>query len=483
MSQVTRRSFLAGSAALLGNGLAPSLSFGRAPSDEVRVAVVGLRGRGRSHIRAFSKMAGVRIVALCDVDRRVLEKAAGDLAAGGGDVETFVDFRALLEHRDVDAVSLATPNHWHALQTVWACQAGKDVYVEKPVSHNIWEGRQAVRAAEKYDRIVQAGTQIRSSRAIAEAFDWVRRGELGEILVARGFCYKPRKSIGKVSGPTAVDAAVDYDLWTGPAPKGPLMRERLHYDWHWVWDTGNGDIGNQGIHQVDLCRWALGEEGLAPRVLSVGGRLGYDDDGNTPNTQLVAHLYEKVPLLFEVRGLPASKAAQAGDWGEGMDEYDGVRIGIVVECEGGRLRVPSYSEAIAFDREGAEMLRWKGGSDQLHYQNFIDAVRTRDRSGLAMPLLGGHVSSALCHAGNVAHRTGRLASRNDARRELAKLPFAGEAFDRMCEHLERNGVPEADELRVGVVEIDPATESFRDPALDGWERRQYRAPFVVPEEV
>ena len=299
MAAISRRHFITAAA-----GSAAALSFPgvlrgfRSANDEIRVGIVGLRGRGKNHIRGFRNQPGVRIAALCDVDTRVLDETRLRFDEWGEKVETFADVRRLLEQDELDVISIATPNHWHALITIWACQAGKDVYVEKPVSHNVWEGRQMVAAAEKYERIVAAGMQIRSSLAIAEAIDWLHEGHLGEMELARGLCYKPRQSIGKVTGPQKVDREIDYDLWTGPAPMKPLMRRRLHYDWHWVFDTGNGDLGNQGVHQMDLCRWALGESELSPRVVSVAGRFGYHDDGGTPNTQFIYHAYEKAPLLF-----------------------------------------------------------------------------------------------------------------------------------------------------------------------------------------
>ena len=219
-------------------------------------------------------------------------------------VEKYGDLRKLLENKDIDGISTATPNHWHALITILACQAGKDVYVEKPTSHEVWEGRKAVEAARKYGRIVQAGTQSRSSLLLKEAFEWVRAGNLGKIQVARGLCYNRRGSIGKLEGEPKVPATVNLDLWCGPSPLEKPHREHFHYDWHWFWQTGNGDIGNQGIHQMDIARWGLGKSELAPSVLSVGGRFGYEDDGQTPNTQFAIHNYGDCLLIFEVRGLP-----------------------------------------------------------------------------------------------------------------------------------------------------------------------------------
>lgn len=309
-----RRSAAAGTALALPGGLlslrgAPAPGSVLGANGDIRVAVVGFNSRGMDHINGFRKLPGVRLVALCDVDRTVLDREATRLADDGNPVATYTDVRKLLESKEVDAIATATPNHWHALISIWACQAGKDVYVEKPVSHNAWEGRQIVHAARQYNRIVQTGTQSRSNPGLQEAVAWIRDGNLGDITLVRGLCYKPRQSIGKVSGPTPVPDTVDYDLWCGPAPMEPLMREKLHYDWHWVFSTGNGDLGNQGIHQMDIGRWVLGENHLSPLVFSVGGRFGYVDDGNTPNTQIVYHGYAKAPLIFEVRGLPAPRSS------------------------------------------------------------------------------------------------------------------------------------------------------------------------------
>src|SRR6185295_1495831 len=276
-------------------------------NSDIRYAVVGFNGRGRNHLQELPEVKGTRLVALCDVDSNVLDKELKKCETAGQKVEGYTDIRKLLENKDIDVVTFATPNHWHSLGSICAVQAGKDVYVEKPVSHNVWEGRQLVIAARKYNRIVQTGTQSRSSSGIAEAIAWVREGNIGKIIRARGLCYKRRPSIDKVDGPQEVPPNIDYDLWCGPAPKEPLMRKRLHYDWHWVWPTGNGDLGNQGIHEMDVARWVLGVQELSPRVLSVGGRLGYVDDGTTPNTLIVLHDYKPAPLLFEVRGLPSNK--------------------------------------------------------------------------------------------------------------------------------------------------------------------------------
>jgi predicted dehydrogenase len=484
--RLTRRSILKNTAhgsTVLGM---PAASWNRVrgANDALRVAVVGFHGRGEDHINGFKKVPGVRLGALCDCDDRVLDATISKLKGEGHDVKGYKDVRECLADRDIDIVSTATPNHWHALITVWACQANKDIYVEKPVSHNVWEGRKAVEAARKYKRIVQTGTQSRSSQAIRAAVEWVRAGNIGKIKVARGLCYKPRPSIGKVDGPQPIPEGIDYNLWCGPAPMVPLMRKRLHYDWHWDFATGCGDLGNQGIHQMDIARWFLGESALSPVIVSTGGRLGYVDDGNTPNTQIVYHGYENAPLIFEVRGLPRDKASQSS-WGSStMDKYMGGSVSVVVHCEGGHILVPNYNSAIAFDKSGKEIKRWDGAQD--HYANFVNAVRSRQVEDLNADILEGHLSSALCHTGNVSYRLGHKQAPGAIREQLKQYASLDEAYDRMVEHLRKNEVNlDVDQLTLGMgLRMDPAKERFVGSAeADKLLTREYRAPFVVPETV
>jgi predicted dehydrogenase len=484
--RLTRRSFLKTSAVASAALGFPAVSWNRVhgANDALRVAVVGFKGRGGNHIDGFMKLPGVRVAALCDCDERVLEGAVRKLKDQGQDVKGYKDVRECIADRDIDIISTATPNHWHALITVWACQANKDVYVEKPVSHNVWEGRKAVEAARKYNRIVQTGTQSRSSQAIKEAAAWVREGNLGKILVSRGLCYKPRQSIGKVDGPQEIPAHIDYNLWCGPAPMSPLTRKNLHYDWHWVFETGNGDLGNQGIHQMDIARWFLGEPELSPVVLSVGGRLGYVDDGNTPNTQIVYHGFEKAPLIFEVRGLPKDKASQTDGWGRNMDKYMGAQIGVIVHCENGHVLIPNYNSAVAFDKSGKEIKRWSGAKD--HFENFISAVRSRQVEDLTADILEGHLSSALCHTGNISYQLGRRQAPQEIREQLKEHAELVEGYERMVEHLRANEVDlQVDKLILGVgLRMDPATERFKgNRDANRLLTRDYREPFVVPENV
>jgi predicted dehydrogenase len=489
MISLTRRSFLKTSAlASAGAALsARSWSQVAGANGDIRVAVVGLNGRGRSHLQSLLQIKGVRVVALCDVDTAVLARAKASFASEGTAVKTYVDLREMVASGELDAVTIASPNHQHSLQAVWACQAGKDVYVEKPVSHNVWEGRQLVAAAAKYNRVVQAGTQIRSGEGLQEAVAWVRAGNLGKITAARGFCYKRRDSIGQADGQLQIPSSVNFDLWCGPAPLIPPRRKRLHYDWHWVHVTGNGDVGNQGIHQMDVARWFLGEGGLPRTTLSVGGRLGYVDDGDTPNTQVVIHDYATAPLIFEVRGLPA-KAGTPGRKGKGessgMDSYRGVGVGNVIDCEGGSLITTQYFTATAYDKSGKVVKAFKG--TDRHMQNFIDVVRSRKTAQLYGPIAEGHVSSALCHLGNISHILGRTAAPGALQEMIKGNAALAEACGRMAGHLEANQVDlQSSPLTFGLpLAVDARNERFTGefaPRAKALLTRNYRAPFVVPD--
>jgi predicted dehydrogenase len=487
---VSRRRFLVNSVV---GGVAARGALTRSASaaplganDAVRVAVVGLGnpGKGLHHIQMFKAVPGVRVVALCDADETILDKAVKDLASENIQVARYVDVRKLLESKEVDAVSIATPNHWHSLMAIWACQAGKDVYVEKPISHNVWEGRKVVEAAARFGRIVQAGTQSRSDEALLELADTLRRGELGKILRARGLCYKRRESIGKVGGPQPIPAGVHYDLWCGPAPLEPLLRQRLHYDWHWVWATGNGDIGNQGVHEMDMCRWMLGEEQLPPRVFSIGGRFGYVDDAETPNTQIAVLDYPKAPILFEVRGLPQKSGVNY------LDHYRGVRIGIVIECEGGYFAGGGGGGWI-HDHDGKRVKQLASSGGDKHVENFIQAVRSRKSQELKAPVLGGHTSSALCHLANISHRLGATVAPPELKAQVGSRADVVEALDRFEAHLAANGVDLAQvEPTLGpVLDVLPDEERFASRSeydLGAWANRlirdDYRPPFVVPEK-
>lgn len=489
---ITRRQFLgsslvAGTAcAITGCVSSPASSRPIGASEDVRVAVIGCGstvgngGKGRYHIKNFTNMKGVRLVALCDPDEAHLNREVAGLEKIGRKVDTYKDFRKLLERNDIDAVCIATPNHWHSLMTILSVQAGKDVYVEKPLSHNVREGRIAVEAARKYNRIVQHGTQTRSEIGTREALEYIKAGNLGKIIAVRGIVYKPRNSIGKVTGPQKPPETIDMDLWTGPAPIKPLMRTNLHYDWHWFWDTGNGEIGNQGVHQMDLARWALGENTLPRRVLSIGGRFGYDDDAETPNTQITFFDYEKAPLIFEVRGLSRQKGMTA------MDYYRSTSIGIVVECEGGYFS--GNNGGWFYDNKDARIRQIKGEGAESHPKNFIDAVRSRRKNDLKAGVLEGHLSSALCHLGNISHRLGKDADTGIITECIKGQKAFGETFDCFQKHMAAHEVDlNKNKPTLGAwLELDPENEQFTgelaakaNPMLT----RDYRAPFVVPEKI
>ena len=488
---MNRRQFLQNAAfATASLSLMPTLSRAQSTSanaqvvganGDIRVAVVGLNSRGKNHLDNFAKQKGVRVVAICDVDSAVLDKQSAYANKEYNlNLQTYQDYRKLLENKDIDAVTLATPNHWHSLGGIWAAQAGKDVFVEKPISHNIWEGRQLVEAARKYNRMVQAGTQTRSSYAIKEAIVWLRAGNLGKIKLARTLCYNRRDSIGKATEPCKIPETVDYNQWCGPAPKEKeLWRKKFHYDWHWVWPTGNGDLGNQGVHQVDMVRWALGYNEVAPRVFSLGGRLGYDDDGTTPNTMISWLDYAGTPVIFEVRGLPQKTGSDK------MDQYRGQRgVSAVFECEGGFMIFPDYTTAIAFDNDAKELKRWKGADN--HYENFIKAVRSRKVSDLNADILEGHLSAAISHQANISYQLGAKKTPDQVRDAVKNDKAVAEALGRMEEHLAANDVDlKKATLTLGpVLEMNPKTERFtNNEAANKLVTREYCKPYVVPEKV
>ena len=476
-----RRDFLKASAAAAATIALPATAYSKiiGANEGLRVAVVGVKSRGNNHISGF----GSNVVALCDCDSRWLNLRAREVERRQKrKPQTFTDYRKVCEDKNIDAVSIATPNHTHSIISITAAENGKDVYCEKPVSHNVWEGRQLVNAARKYNCIIQCGTQSRSSPSLKEAVEFVRSGKLGAIKYAVGTCFKPRQSIGKLDKPLEIPTTVDYDLWCGPAEKKDLYRPNLHYDWHWDFNTGNGDMGNQGIHQMDIARWFLGESTISPKVVSIGGRLGYDDAGNTPNTQTVIHLYENAPLIFETRGLPKSKEFQNDQWGRSMDDYRGSRIGVIVQCENGHVVIPSYSSATAYDNDNNVVKKWSGGGN--HFANFAEAVASRNKEDLNAEILEGHLSSALCHTGGMSHQLGKSATASECREAAGMNDLFAESFDRMNEHLKANGV-DTDQpvLTLGAaVAFEPKTEqAIGNEQAQAMLSREYRQPFTVPD--
>lgn len=490
MSKLTRRDFLkssmAASAALV---LAAPYSRVRGANDDIRLAIVGTGGQGSNHIKIFEKLPGVRIVAICDVDTDHIESSVEHFKKNNQNVDTYVDVRKLLDNKNIDAITSATPNYWHSLLTIWACQAGKDVYIEKPVSHNIWEGRKMIEAARKYNRIVQTGTQKRSSEAHPAAYEWMRQGNLGAIKCVRSLCYKARFEgtngfVNGTNGPIPVPESVDYNLWCGPADMEPLRRQELHYMWHWVWNTGNGDLGNQGIHEMDLGRWALGDPKLAPRVLSFGGRFRVADAGETPNTQIVFLDYKPTPLIFEVRGLARKKGEKE------MDNWrrTGTNIGVIVQCENGYWAAGDGGGWVWDNDDKRTDKQFSGGGGGSHHQNFIDAVRSRKVSDLNADIEKGHFSSALCHMGNISYRLGKKMPVDEIKSAIAGNTELMDSFERMLEHLAANEVDlEKEPITLGpMLTMDPEKEMFVGEYSDlanMYIKRNYREPFVIRDEI
>jgi predicted dehydrogenase len=487
MDFLNRRDFLRGSAGLaaaISTGALASTGEAQQPAQEnnnagganerLNIACIGVRGQGLGHVRGYAGRHNCVVSHICDTDTGVVGRAVQAAQKQQGTEPRVVqDLRRIMDDKTIHAVSIATPNHWHALAAIWAIQAGKDVYVEKPVSHNVSEGRRIVEFARRHNKIVQTGTQIRSQQGSRDAIAFLKSGALGKVQVARGLCYKRRNSIGRV-GPDGgrIPTTLDYDLWCGPAQRQtPLRRTNLHYDWHWVWNTGNGDLGNQGIHQMDVARWALGKNELARSVVAVGGRFGYTDDGETPNTQVSVFDYGDAPLIFEVRGLPTPN-------------YRGASIGNVIHCTDGLLVFTSYSSAVAMRPDGEVIRRFNGGGD--HFGNFIRAVRSRRREDLHADILEGHLSSALCHLANISYRLGRGVAFDRRNGVLGDDAAANETLNRTIEHLTTNMVPlEKTQLRVGRrLTVDPRAENFgNDREANALLTREYRRGFEVPSRV
>ncbi|QDU39236.1 Alpha-N-acetylgalactosaminidase [Maioricimonas rarisocia] len=435
MSHSTRREFLENSmfafAAAAAGSVAPQVlqaAPAASPNSKLRVAVLGVNGRGGTHISNFLRREDCDIVAIVDPDEAVGQKRVEQIAGKQGSKPSFhKDLRRVMEDPNIDVISIATPNHWHSLATIWAVQNKKYVYVEKPVSHNVTEGRRAVQAARKHGVIVQCGTQSRSHQSHQEAMAFIHNGGIGEVKLARGLCYKRRKSIGP-RGNYDVPASVDYNVYLGPADEEPLTRQRFHYDWHWQWNCGNGDIGNQGIHQMDIARWGLGINDLGDRVVSYGGRLGYEDAGETANTQVSIHDSGDKRIIFETRGLET-------------DGIRGAKIGVIFYgSEGYLVSTSNYSSVTAFDLDGNPIKTFKGGNTSQHFDNFVEAVKANDQSMLNCDIEEGHISSALCHLGNISYKLGETMDTAELRAALGDDEQAVESLDRTVQHLTNNDV-------------------------------------------
>ena len=470
---IERREFLKTTGKAITVGAATLALGGKMPgaNDRVRVAICGVRGRGNDHIRGFAQVPGTEIAALCDVDENVSSQRAGEIEKRGlPKPKTYVDIRKLLEDKDIDAISIATPNHWHSLMGIWGCQAGKDVYVEKPCSHNAFEGRQLVRAVKKYNRICQHGSQSRSNPGMIEGIGHLSDGTIGDVYMARAICYKWRPSIGKARE-EAVPAGVHYDLWTGPAPLKPFTRNRFHYNWHWIWDTGNGEVGNQAIHEIDIARWGLGV-GFPFSVSAMGGHFMFDDDQETPNTLTATFVFDanggkRKMMEVTVRpwitnheaeigtgaygsggvppaGLiapPAQKPAANQQASLGPKDAKTNTVGNIFYGSNGYLAIDGYDAYKTWITDQVQPgPSGKGSAD--HYANFIDCVRSRRAQDIHSPIEEAHLSTTLVHLANASYRLGRT------------LRFDG-----------------AQEQVIGDAEANQML------------RGTYREPYVVPEQV
>lgn len=465
---MNRRNFLStGATGFAALGLAASATPRAKANDRVRLAICGVRSRGGDHLENYLQIQNVEIAAFCDIDDNVLRKRVDQLdKLGRPKPATYTDVRKLLDDKSIDAISIATPNHWHTLIAIWACQAGKDVYVEKPCSHNLWEGQQLVKAANRYNRVVQHGTQSRSSKSIKEAVTKLKAGAIGEPYMARGLCYKWRNTIGRTPV-EPVPAGVDYDLWTGPAPVHAFTKNRFHYNWHWFWAYGNGDLGNQGPHQVDVARWGMGL-GFPNKVCAMGGHFMFDDDQQTPNDLNCSFEYnlpdgKRRMITFEVRHWITNHEAQIGTTELGTPEPKasgkGPKLGPTAGNHNaiGNIFYGSNGYLASGDEDASTYRIWLGadqeeqapvhvGGDELaHFQNFIDCVVSRNKADLHAPIEEGHISCGLVHLANASYRLGRTIN-----------------FD-----------PESQE----VIGDEEASRLLRDGD------RGYRHPFVIPENI
>lgn len=459
-------------AAVVGTSLlrADETAAPAAPIEKVRMAFAGVRGRGSDLMKEWAVMKDVEIAAIIDVDENVIGKAQKIAADAGGQKPRYEkDIRKVLDDKSIDVLVVATPNHWHSLAGIWALQAGKHVYVEKPVSHNYWEGARLAEAAKKYNRVAVTGTQRRSQGSIVSAIEYLHAGKLGRVKVGRCIYYGARKSIGKKPD-AEVPAGVDYNLWQGPAAVRPFNPNRFHYEWHWNWEYGGGDLANNGVHYLDVIRWGLNKNELPKRMISLGGRYSFDDDGVTPNTQLAWYDYGDSQMICEIRNL-ATEPYRADS-----------KPGVIFECENGY--VVGGSTVDAYDLKWNKIETFKGGF--THARKFIDAVKKGSLNDANCAVAQGHISAAVCHLGNISYRTGETRAFDGTAALFKENETLSEAYRRMVEHLGANKVDmNAEKICVGrMLEFDAKTETFPgDAKATALLRREYRAPFAVPEKV
>ena len=497
MKRITRRRFVGQSLATTAAvAAAPYIAKAQGSNSKLGVVVVGVNGRGNSHIGGFIGDDRTVVAAIAEVDEYVAKSRAEQIAKKQGFApKVFRDMREAFDADGIDIVTTATPNHWHALCGIWAMQAGKDTYIEKPVCHNIAEGSALIAASRKYKKMCQVGTQCRSSAAVIDAVKFLQEGGIGEVNFARGLCYKRRKSIDAL-GDYEIPAEVDFNLWSGPAtytdPK--LTRKRFHYDWHWQRHYGNGDLGNQGPHQTDIARWGLGIDDHPTSIVTYGGRLGYQaerkddsyvDAGDTGNTEVTIYDYGDKSIVFETRGLSVDNSAD-DELNEIFQSTKGNKIGVVFYGSEGYLVQKSYSHCIAYDKDKKVIKEFTGGGD--HFGNFIDACVSRNRDDLNADVREGHLSAGMSHLGNISYYLGEdnKVSPEEAKKVVAGVKSLDDneaTLKRTLTHLTDNGVDlKKYPISMGpVLKFDPKKEVFPDsPEATKMITREYRDDFVCP---
>lgn len=490
MPQTTRRTFLQSSAAIAaGVGSLPGLSRiasaqAANKNGEIGIGVIGVGGRGNALAQGFESADGANVVAVADPDA----KRAGE-ASKRYDAKAYADMRELLEDPNVDAVAIATCNHWHCLAAIWAMEAGKDVYVEKPLSHSQWEGRQVVNAARKYNKIVQLGTQQRSDPMQAEVKKFLHEDQaLGKVLYAQANRLGPRASIGKRETPLPIPKEIDYDTWLGPAQDEPLFRNSFHYDWHWDWNTGSGEMGNWGVHVLDDVRNVAYQDSVTTpkRILSCGGRLAWNDAGDSPNVHYVYFDTGTFPTIIALSNLNKSPEKRGGWDSKANRPMTGPGSGYVVACEGGYY-LGQRGSGKAVDKDGKEIRKFKGGDiNGLHKKNFIEAIKSRDHSHLNAEVETGHDSTGWCNLANVASRVGGAFNGEDARSIAPDFEPWHMLLENMRTNLKPFGITlNSKEIKMSpILTHNPKTEQFEgDHAFGANEllKRKYRKGYEVPE--
>jgi len=429
VSNPTTRRFFLGAA----SALASTRVWGA--NDRINVAIIGIGGRGTNHLNIYSRLPEARVAGLCDVNQSARERAQATLVRNTSEkAKEFEDMRQAFADPGIDAVSIATPNHWHALATIWACKAGKDVYSEKPACYNIYEGQRMIQVANETKKMVQIGSQHRSTAFKIKGMQSLQDGIIGKVYLAKGLCFKRRKSIG-VQADEPTPPGLNWDLFLGPAPMRPYNLHRFAYNWHWYWDTGNGDIGNQGVHEMGVCRWGLGDPEWPKSAVAMGGKYANDDDTETPNTLLASFDYGGREIVFEVRGnitggegnrsrpggrgrggappQPAPAAEQAAVEAVAPPSPANIMIGNLFYGTEGWMAMSDQGYQV-YKGESSELMdegrpeRGPGGdATGLHMQNFLAACRSRNVKDLHDPISNAYLSASLCHLANISYRLGR----------------------------------------------------------------------------